>query len=43
MAQLMQDDMALTKDIEDKRVVVAGDALQPVATATTVRVRGGNS
>ena len=43
MAQLMQDYMAFTKDVQEKRVMVAGDALQPVATATTVRVRGGKT
>ena len=41
MGQLMQDYMAFTKDVQEKHVMVAGDALQPVATATTVRVRGG--
>jgi len=43
MDQLMQDYMAFTKDVQEKRVMVAGDALQPIATATTVRVRGGKT
>lgn len=31
-----------TQEVKDKGVFVAGDALQPIATATTVRVRGDN-
>ncbi len=35
--------MAFTQDIKEKGLMVAGDPLQPVATATTVRVRDGNT
>lgn len=41
MAQLMQGYMAFTQDIREKNVMVAGDPLEPTATATTVRLRGG--
>lgn len=43
MGEMMQGYMAFTKDIQDKKVMVAGDPLEPVATATTVRVRGGKT
>lgn len=43
MAELMQGYMAFTKDIRENNVMVAGDPLEPVATATTVRLRGGKS
>src|SRR3954453_19390513 len=32
---------ALTQEMEEKGVLVAGEGLYPTATATTVRVRGG--
>ena len=35
--------MAFTKELRDSGAYVAGDALQPVATATTVRVREGKT
>ena len=41
MGELMQGYMAFTQDIREKNVMVAGDPLQPVGTATTVRLRGG--
>ena len=43
MGKLMEAYMAFTKDIREKNVMVAGDPLEPVATATTVRVRGGKT
>jgi hypothetical protein len=39
--QFMADYMAFTKAIKDAGVFVAGDALKPVETATTIRIRGG--
>ncbi len=33
---------AVTQEMEEKGVFVAGDGLHPTQTATTVRVRGGN-
>jgi hypothetical protein len=38
-----QDYMAFTKDIVDRGIMRAGEALQPTATATTVRVRDGET
>ncbi|AHG89684.1 YCII-related protein [Gemmatirosa kalamazoonensis] len=38
---MMGEYFAFTKDIQDKGSYRAGEALQPIATATTVRVRGG--
>ena len=35
--------MTFTKSLRDSGSFVAGDALQPVETATTVRVRGGKT
>src|SRR5258708_11133952 len=35
--------MSFTKSIKDKGQMVAGDALQPTSTATTVRVRDGKT
>ena len=35
--------MAFTQDIKEKGLMVAGDPLQSVSTATTVRVRDGNT
>lgn len=37
------DYMKFTKEIRESGHFVAGDALQPTATATTVRVKGGKS
>jgi hypothetical protein len=41
--KVMQEYFAFTKDIQDKKNYVAGEALQPIATATTVRVRDGKT
>ena len=41
MDRLMQGYMAFTQDVREKGVMVSGDPLQPVATATTVRLRDG--
>ncbi|HYN18651.1 MAG TPA: YciI family protein [Actinomycetes bacterium] len=38
-----QEYMAFTKDIVDRGLRQAGEALQPTATATTVRVRDGET
>ena len=38
-----QEYMAFTKDIVDRGIQKAGEALQPTATATTVRVRDGET
>jgi hypothetical protein len=38
-----QDYMAFTKDIVDRGIMRSGEALQPTATATTVRVRNGET
>ena len=38
-----QDYMAFTKDIVDRGIMRSGEALQPIATATTVRVRDGET
>ncbi len=34
---------AFTKAVDEAKVIVAGEALQPTATATTVRVRDGQT
>lgn len=39
--QMMADYMTFTEDIKKAGVFVAGDALTPVDTATTVRIREG--
>lgn len=41
--QLMQGYMAFTEDVREKGLLVAGDALEKVGTATTVRVRDGKT
>jgi hypothetical protein len=41
--QQFQDYMAFTKDIVDRGIMRSGEALQPTATATTVRVRDGET
>jgi hypothetical protein len=38
-----QEYMAFTKDIVDRGIYKGGEALQPTATATTVRVRDGET
>jgi hypothetical protein len=38
-----QEYMAFTKDIVDRGIHQGGEALQPIATATTVRVRDGET
>jgi hypothetical protein len=38
-----QDYMAFTKDIVDRGIMQSGEALQATATATTVRVRNGET
>ena len=38
-----QEYMAFTKDIVDRGIYKSGEALQPTATATTVRVRDGGT
>ena len=38
-----QEYMAFTKDIVDRGIYKGGEALQPIATATTVRVRDGGT
>jgi hypothetical protein len=38
-----QEYMAFTKDIVDRGIRQSGEALQPTATATTVRVRDGET
>jgi hypothetical protein len=38
-----QEYMAFTKDIVDRGIRQAGEALQPTSTATTVRVRDGET
>jgi hypothetical protein len=38
-----QEYMAFTKDIIDRGLMKGGEALQPTATATTVRVRDGET
>ena len=40
--QLMSDYFAFTEDVRQKGHYVAGEALHPVNTATTVRVRNGS-
>src|SRR5262245_2598823 len=41
--KIYQEYMTFTKGLKDAGQFVAGDALQPVATATTVRVREGKT
>jgi hypothetical protein len=41
--QVMADYMAFTAAIKEAGVFVAGDALKPVDTATTIRIRGGEA
>ena len=41
--KFMQEYFAFTNDIQEKKNYVAGEALQPTSTATTVRVRDGKT
>jgi hypothetical protein len=41
--KFMQEYFTFTNDIKEKRNFVAGEALQPTSTATTVRVREGKT
>jgi hypothetical protein len=41
--KFMQEYFAFTNDIKETKKYVAGEALQPIATATTVRVRDGKT
>ena len=41
--KMFQEYAAFTQDLKKSGKFVAGDALQPVHTATTVRVRGGKA
>ena len=41
--KMMQDYWAFTQEVKDRKVYVAGEALTPVSTATTVRVRNGKT
>ena len=41
--KFMQEYFAFTKSIKDTKNYIAGEALQPVSTATTVRVRDGKT
>ena len=43
MGEVMEAYRAFTQDVQEKKVMVAGEPLQPVATATTVRVRAGKT
>ncbi len=39
----MQGYFAFTKEVEDRKVLVGGEALQSISTATSVRVRDGKT
>ncbi len=41
--QVMAAYMAFTREIEERKIYLGGDALEPTATATTVRVRNGQT
>jgi hypothetical protein len=41
--KFMQEYFAFTEDIQNKKNYLAGEALQPTSTATTVRVRDGKA
>jgi hypothetical protein len=43
MEQMMKDYTAFTDEVKSNGVYDGGDALQPVATASTVRVRSGET
>jgi len=40
-AELLQEYQQFTKEVTDKGMMVSGDALQPVSTATTVTMENG--
>ena len=40
---LMQGYATFTQEVQQRSLVVGGEPLQPISTATTVRVRGGNT
>ncbi len=42
-AQMSDDYMTFTRRLKEAGLMKAGDALQPVTTATSVRVRGGKT
>lgn len=41
--KFMEEYFAFTNDIKEKKKYISGEALQPIATATTVRVRDGKT
>ncbi len=41
--KLLNDYMAFTEEVKNKKLMLGSNALQPVATATTVRVRDGKT
>ncbi len=41
--EMLERYQSFTNNLKEKGAMVAGDALEPVTTATTVRVRGGNT
>jgi hypothetical protein len=41
--QLMQDYFAFSQEMKDRKLLVGGEPLEPVNTATTVRVRNGET
>ena len=41
--QVYNDYMAYTEEVKSKKLMLGSNALQPVATATTVRVRNGKT
>ena len=43
MAAMLTEYNAFTKEVRDRGAFIAAEALQPVATATTVRVRDGQT
>ena len=43
MAAMLKDYAAFTQEVRDRGAFIAAEALQPVATATTVRVRDGQT
>lgn len=40
---IIQGYMAFTEELQGSKKMIAGDALEPIATATTVRVRDGET
>jgi len=43
LAPMLTESNAFTKEVRDRGAFIAAEALQPVATATTVRVRDGQT